>query len=259
MSVMNPTRAPDYTESGQGRERRSPQVSGRGDPAEAGILALASGDRLTRYEFERRYAAMPDLKKAELIEGVVYMPSPVRYDVHGRPHAQIMTWLGVYSAITPGTGIGDNASVRLDLENEPQPDALLRLEREAGGASAIGEDGFVVGPPELVVEIAASSVSYDLHDKLRVYQRHGVQEYVVWRIYERQIDWLSLDEGRYAALSADEDGIVHSRVFPGLRLDVPALLAGDLGRVLTTLQAGLSSPEHAAFVAAIQAKLAATG
>ncbi|MBP7961692.1 MAG: Uma2 family endonuclease [Caldilineaceae bacterium] len=257
MSVMNPTRVQDYSESDQGRKHRSRQVAGRGDPTEAAILALTPGDRLTRYEFERRYDAMPDLKKAELIEGVVYMPSPVRYDVHGQPHAQIMGWLFVYSTATPGTGIGDNTSVRLDLENEPQPDALLRLERGAGGASTIGADGYVAGPPELIVEIAASSASYDLHDKLRVYQRHGVQEYGVWRIYEGQIDWLSLHQGRYEPLPADEAGVVRSLVFPGLWLDVPALLAGELAQVLATLQAGLASPQHAAFVQAVQAKLAA--
>ena len=41
------------------------------------ILPLEHGDHLTREEFERRYEAMPHVRKAELIEGVVYMPSPV--------------------------------------------------------------------------------------------------------------------------------------------------------------------------------------
>lgn len=216
---------------------------------------LEAGDRLTRHEFERRYDAMPDLKKAELIEGVVYMPSPVRYDHHGQPHAKIMTWLGVYSAATPGTGVGDNASIRLDLENEPQPDALLRLERAAGGASTIDADGYVEGPPELVVEIAASSASYDLHDKLRVYRRHGVQEYVVWRVYDGQIDWFALHEGRYEPLLADEDGVVRSQVFPGLWLHAPAMLVGNLAQVLATVQVGLASPEHSAFMEDEQVRL----
>jgi Uma2 family endonuclease len=141
--------------------------------------------------------------------------------------------------------------VRLDLENAPQPDALLRLEETANGASRIGVDGYVEGPPELIVEIAASSVSYDLHDKLRVYRRHGVKEYVVWRIHDRQIDWFHLHEGRYEQLPAHADGSVRSRVFPGLWLCVPALLAGNLARVLATLQQGLASAEHADFVAAL--------
>lgn len=180
------------------------------------------------------------------------MPSPVRYDQHGQPHAHLITWLGVYSAATPGTGLGDNSSVRLDLENAPQPDALLRLEESANGSSRIGGDGYVEGPPELIVEIAASSVSYDLHDKLRVYCRHGVKEYLVWRIQDRQIDWLHLYDGRYEQLPAHPDDNVRSRVFPGLWLCVPALLTGDLAHVLAILQQGIASAEHAAFVAALQ-------
>ena len=137
---------------------------------------LESGDRLTRAEFERRYAAMPNLKKAELIEGVVYVASPLRALAHGKPHADVMAWLGVYSAATPGIGAYDTATVRLDADNEPQPDAVLRIEQ--GGQSSISEDDYIEGAPELIVEIAASSASYDLHDKLHVYRRNGVQEYM---------------------------------------------------------------------------------
>ncbi|PKO20476.1 MAG: hypothetical protein CVU38_19880 [Chloroflexi bacterium HGW-Chloroflexi-1] len=222
-------------------------------PAAAGVEArvppLEAGDRLTRAEFERRYDAMPQLKKAELIEGVVYMPSPIRHRRHGKPHAQMMTWLGLYSAATPGIDLSDNVSVRLDRVNELQPDALLRLETAAGGASRISADDYIEGPPELVVEIASSSVSYDLHAKLRVYRRHGVQEYLAWRVQDQGIDWFRLEGGQYVALTADEDRIVRSRVFPGLWLDVPALLAGDLAAVLAVLNQGLATAEHAAFVA----------
>jgi Uma2 family endonuclease len=140
---------------------------------------LEAGDHLTRCEFERRYEAMPEMKKAELIEGVVHMPSPVRLQSHAEPHASIMAWLGVYRASTPGVRLADNATVRLDLDNEPQPDALLRLEPAAGGRSRVSEDDYLESAPELVVEIASSSASYDLHEKLRVYRRNGVQEYVV--------------------------------------------------------------------------------
>src|SRR6202035_4701033 len=93
---------------------------------------LQNGDHLTRDEFERRYDAMPGLKKAELIEGVVYMPSPVRAIEHGSPHTAIVTWLGVYWAQTPGTRACTDASVRLDLDNEPQPDGLLMIEHAQG-------------------------------------------------------------------------------------------------------------------------------
>ena len=155
-------------------------------------LPLANGDRLTRQEFERRYAARPDLKKAELIEGVVYMPSPVHFAAHAEPHGVVLAWLVTYCALTPGVRVADNATVRLDLDNEPQPDALLRIEPAAGGRSRLSADDYVEGAPELIVEIAASSASYDLHDKMRAYRRNGVPEYLVWRVYENQFDWFVL-------------------------------------------------------------------
>ncbi|MDR5639075.1 Uma2 family endonuclease, partial [Thermosynechococcus sp. PP42] len=142
---------------------------------------LESGDRLTRDEFERRYAAMPQLKKAELIEGIVYVASPLRYRSHGQPHLFLITWLGTYCAATPGVEAADAPTIRLDADNEPQPDAILRLSH--GGRSRITADDYIEGAPELVVEIAASSAAYDLHDKLRVYRRNGVQEYLVWCTY----------------------------------------------------------------------------
>ncbi|WP_298617784.1 Uma2 family endonuclease [uncultured Thermosynechococcus sp.] len=212
---------------------------------EYSLPPLENGDRLTRDEFERRYAAMPQLKKAELIEGIVYVASPVRVS-HSQPHAEIMTWLGVYKAVTPRVLAYDNPTVRLDGDNEPQPDAVLRLEK--GGNSRISEDGYIEGAPELVVEIAASSAAYDLHDKLRVYRRNGVQEYLVWCIYDRQIHWFSLAAGEYQPLTADAEGILRSRQFPGLWLATEALLAHDLAAVLGVLQQGIASPEHQAFV-----------
>ena len=216
------------------------------------IPPLEAGDRLTRHEFERRYEAMPNVKKAELIEGVVHMPSPVRHNVHGKPHAMMMVWLGNYLAATPGVDFSDNATVRLDPENEMQPDAFLRLEPAAGGKSRISADDYVEGAPELIVEIASSSASYDLHDKLRVYRRNGVQEYLVWRVSDEEVDWFELQEGRYVALPADADGIVRSRVFPGLWLAAEALLDGDLAAVLRVVQSGLASAGHAAFAARLR-------
>jgi Uma2 family endonuclease len=215
---------------------------------------LESGDHLRRAEFERRYEAMPWVKKAELVEGVVYMGSPVRQKSHSKPHSFIITWLGTYCSAPPQVDIGDNATVRLDLDNEPQPDALLRIEPEAGGHSRVSEDDYIEGPPELVVEIAASSASYDLHDKLHAYRRNMIQEYIVWRIYDQQIDWWELHEGEYQNLAADENGSIHSRVFPGLCLNVPALLKGDLASVLATQQSTLNHEDHAAFVARLTGK-----
>ncbi len=210
------------------------------------ILPLENGDKLTRQEFERRYHAMPRLKKAELIEGIVYVASPLRIKSHGEPHAYIMTWLGVYKAATPGVGLADNTTVIIDADNEPQPDAILRIEQ--GGQSTISKDDYVEGAPELIVEIAASSASYDLHEKLKVYRRNQVQEYLVWRVYDNQFDWFTLNEGKYIQLEPNTDDIVCSQVFPGLWLAKSALLSGNLAEVLAILNHGLSTSEHQSFV-----------
>lgn len=214
----------------------------------ANLPPLESGDRLTRYEFERRYQAMPQNIKAELIEGVVYLASPVRARGHGRPHAKIMTWLGTYAAATPGVDLQDNATVRLDADNEPQPDALLRIEPEVGGNSRISDDDYIEGTPELIVEIAASSAAYDLNDKLNAYRRNGVQEYIVWQSYENRLDWFNLEQGRYVLREPDTDGIIRSQIFPGLWLAVNALREGSMAEVLAVLQQGLQTAEHQAFV-----------
>jgi Uma2 family endonuclease len=210
---------------------------------------LESGDRLTRAEFERRYHLMPRNVKAELIEGVVYMASPVRATSHGRPHGLVMTWLGLYAAATPGVELFDNTTVRLDIDNEVQPGALLRIDEARGGHSRISSDDYLEGAPELIVEIAGSSAAYDLHDKLQVYRRNGVEEYVVWTMHPRQVAWFRLREGVYVPLQPGTDGIIRSEVFPGLRLAVAALLARELPAVLGVLQDGLKSDEHAEFVA----------
>ena len=202
---------------------------------------LEPGDRLSRREFERRYAALPGLKKAELIEGVVFMPSPVHYKGHGQPHLQIITWLGIYVAATPGVQAADNTTVRLDLNNEMQPDVLLRLAAAGRGRSRLTDDDYIEGAPELLIEIAGSSATIDLHDKLKVYQRNGVQEYIVWQVYEDRLDWFQLIDDGYQPLEPDEAGVSRSRVFPGLWLHVPALLDGDLAKVLAQLQIGLNS------------------
>ncbi|MFO7539640.1 MAG: Uma2 family endonuclease [Chloroflexota bacterium] len=197
---------------------------------------LNPGDRLTRAEFERRYQAYPEIKKAELIEGVVYMPSPVRYKNHGQPHFRLIGWLSTYVTATPGISGADNTTVRLDFENEVQPDAILRLEEEKGGLSQIAGDDYLEGPPELMVEIAASSAAYDLHDKKRVCARSGVTEYLVVQMYEQRIDWFALREGVYEPLPADDQGLIRSEQFPGLWLDTAAFWNNDMAGMLATLQ-----------------------
>jgi Uma2 family endonuclease len=228
-----------------------PTVSEKGPQPnpESIIPPLETGDRLSRAEFERRYTAMPELKRAELIEGVVYVPSPVRLQRHGRPHFRLVTWLGNYETATPCVIGADNASVRLDLDNEPQLDAVLFIDPENGGQARITTDDYVENAPELVAEIAASSASYDLDTKLAVYRRNGVREYIVWRVLDRQIDWFVLREGEFVRLPLDDAGVYRSEVFPGLWLDPTALARGDTQAVKTTLQRGLATVEHAEFVA----------
>jgi len=212
------------------------------------IPPLNPGDKLTRVEFHLRYQAHPEIKKAELIEGVVYMPSPLRFEQHSHPHAAFMGWIFNYSAFTPGVRAGDNATVFLDYETEVQPDVLLRIDENLGGKSRINAQDYIEGAPELIVEIAASSVSYDLHAKKNTYARHGVQEYIAAPIYNEQIFWFVLGEGGYEPLQPDGDGILRSRAFPGLWLNPAAFWAGDLAGMLATLQQGLASPEHGVFV-----------
>jgi Uma2 family endonuclease len=225
----------------------------KGQKTRTSILPLESGDRLTRSEFERRYQAMPHLKKAELVEGVVYVSSPVRFMSHGKPHSYLMMWVTMYAVATPGVEPGDNTTIRLDVDNEPQPDAFLRLDAHLGGTSRISADDYIEGTPEFIGEIAASSAAYDVHDKLRAYRRNQVQEYLVWRVHEQRLDWWQWQDGVYEPLEADAQGMVRSAVFPGLWLHIPALLEGNLTEVVATLQLGLASPEHEAFVARLQA------
>jgi Uma2 family endonuclease len=209
---------------------------------------LESGDRLTRPEFERRYAAATHIKKAELIEGIVYVASPLRHEQHGLPHSRVMTWLGVYQALTPGVDLSVEPTVRLDLDNEPQPDAVLFIEPDAGGQTQLSSDGYIEGSPELIVEIAASSASIDRGKKKQAYRRNGVLEYAIWQSYENQIEWFVLTDGEYRLLSPDTEGIIRSQVFPGLWLAVEALLSDRMARVLEVVQEGLKSAEHAGFV-----------
>jgi hypothetical protein len=191
---------------------------------------------------------MPGLKKAELIKGVVYMTPPVTLDDHGGPHFDLISWLGVYRMATPGIRGGDNATLRLPLANRPQPDACLLIEPSHGGQVLI-VDRYIVGGPELTAEVAATSENYDLHDKLDVYCENNVREYVVWRVFDQEIDWFILRDGRYERLPLSPDGLYKSEVLPGLWLDPVALVNGDMARLMQVVQQGIASPDHAAFVA----------
>jgi Putative restriction endonuclease len=217
------------------------------------VQALKNGDRLTRDEFECRYAAMPEIKKAELIEGIVYIGPPVPAVGHGEQHLDLVTLLGIYKVSTPKVRAASGATVRLDPVNEPQPDAAMYIDPACGGQCRF-TDGYLTDSPELIGEIASSSVSIDLGIKLHVYRRNGVREYIVWRVRDRAIDWFILRNGQFDRLVPGTDGIYRSEVFPGLWLDVAALLARDLPRANQALQQGLASPEHAAFVTKLRSK-----
>jgi hypothetical protein len=220
------------------------------------VPRLENGDQLDRLEFERRYNAMPEINKAQLIEGVVYMPSPVRHHHHSNPHFNLIGWMAFYAGATPGVEGGDNGSLRLDMENEPQPDAYLIVLPSHGGKVVLDDEDYITGGPELVAEVSASSVSIDLNGKRKAYCRNGILEYIVWRVEDREIDWFVLRQGEYDRLARDAAGIYHSEVLPGLWLDPAALVNGDMQTVFRVVQQGLASPEHAAFVAKLQQAVA---
>ncbi len=216
------------------------------------VPPLENGDRLTRAEFERRYEASAHIKYAELIEGVVYVAAALRLESHARPHADLMAWLGLYRMFTSGVKVADNPTVRLDRNNNPQPDGAMFIEPALGGQVVVSWDDYLEGAPELIVEIAASSAAYDLGDKKAAYLRNGVQEYIVWQMYENRLDWFVIEEDEYVSLLPDGDGVIRSRVFPGLWLLVNALLSEDMAQVGQIAQQGVASAEHQAFVEALR-------
>jgi len=216
--------------------------------APVSIPRLHNGDRLTRVEFERRYLAMPEVKKAQLIEGIVYMPSPVRYTLHAKPHAIVVGWMTYYISKTPQIEIGDNGTSRLDEDNEPQPDVMLLLPKKVGGTAWIDDDGYVSGAPDLVCEVSASSVSIDMHAKLNAYRRNGVREYLVIRTEDQAVDWFELIDGQYQPQARDEAGRLRSKLFPGLWLDPTSLLASDLAKLFAVVEEGAKTTEHQEFV-----------
>jgi Uma2 family endonuclease len=210
------------------------------------VPSLERGDFLSRDEFLRRWEAMPQVKRAELIGGVVYMPSPLTTD-HGVMDNNVGTWLGVYRAATPGCEAANNATW-LMAEDSPQPDTSLRILPEYGGQSR-REGGYAAGAPEFLAEVCVSRTAYDLHQKLKLYREAGVKEYLAVLMREGEVRWHRRVGKRFKVVPLPADGLHRSAVFPGLWLDAAALLAGDLARVLAVLQQGLGSPEHQAFVA----------
>ena len=215
------------------------------------LLPLENGERLDQKTFHARYERTPEDFKAELIGGKVYVASPL-LPRHGRPHARIMSWLGLYQGSTPGTEVLDNTTTILSVDSEPQPDACLLILPECGGEAREGPDGWLQGAPELIVEVASSSQSYDLHEKRDDYERYGVREYVVYAARQQRMYWWVRRAERYEELHPGADGVFRSETFPGLWLDAAALVQADAGKMHEVLRQGLATPEHAAFVAKLQ-------
>lgn len=215
-------------------------------------LPIEDGEHLTADELIRRWEALPEEwrakhKHVELLEGVVRMSPPISIGFHGVPQFSFMSFLGIYAWATPGVLGSGNASVILNDKNMPEPDAFIAVDPKCGGHMRLDEKGYVHGAPELVAEIASSSVEHDLITKKELYRKFGVIEYVVWRTKGSAIDWFILRNDQYEPLAPDQ-GVLRSKVFPGLWLAADALIASDYARVNQVLQQGLASTEHAAFV-----------
>lgn len=202
-------------------------VMQRSRPPEA-VPPLENGDHLSRDDFRRRYSDRADIKKAELIGGVVYVSPPVRFEDHAERTALMMVWVGNYALARPDIRFGDNATLRLSGEDEVQPDVMMF---RTGGAIQF-VDGYAAGVPELVIEVAARSASYDLHEKKDAYREAGVPEYIVWRTHDNALDWFTLVRGEYVPMPHGRAGVVESQVFPGLKLNVSRLLQGDFGSAI---------------------------
>ena len=224
----------------------------RRTPVEETLPPLEPGDRLDQKTFHARYEAMPPGTRAELIGGVVHMPSHLK-PRHGRMHAKLMGWLSDYEEATPGVEVYDNTTAILGTESEPQPDVYLIVAPAKGGQMQENADEYLEGAPELIAEVALSSEAIDLHAKKNDYEQAGVKEYLVVALRQRRVYWFILREGRYVDLLPGPDGLLRSEVFPGLWLDPAALLRLDSARVLEVQRLGLATPEHAVFVARLAA------
>jgi len=208
--------------------------------------ALVEGQRLDQPTFHWLYEAMPPGTRAELINGVVRMPSPVG-PAHGRTHFPTIAWLSYYVENTPGLEGLDNTSTAMGQKSEPQPDVMLRILSEYRGRTQADQQ-LVRGVPELLGEIAHTSRYTDLGPKLEDYERAGVLEYIVVALEPDQVFWFVLRDGHFMDLPPGPDGIHRSEVFPGLWLEPKALFAGDTRRLRAVVDLGLTTPEHAEFV-----------
>jgi len=207
------------------------------------VQPLETGMRMDRETFHRVFCLHPEIKKAELIDGVVYVASPVTL-IHSDPHASLITWCGMWAAYNPHTRISDNITVLMDGK-EFQPDMVLSIRPTHGGRVGFSSELYMTGSPELIGEIAVSSEALDIGPRMETYRSGGVGEYIIWRVLSQRIEWYVLRDGQYVLLPADDAGIVRSEAFAGLWLDVPAMLSENMLAVLTTLRAGIAAQASA--------------
>ncbi len=212
---------------------------------------LVEGQRLDQPTFHALYEAMPPGTRAELIDGVVCMPSPASL-AHGRAHVSVIVWLEYYAENTPGVEVLVTATTILGWKSEPQPDALLRILPECGGRTR-DEQGYLHGASELVGEVSKATRYVDLGPKLDDYERAGVLEYVVRAVDPDEIYWFGQEQGALVRRPIGDDGLYRSTEFPGLWLDPIALLEGDTRRLRSVVDQGCATAEHAAFVARLAA------
>jgi Uma2 family endonuclease len=208
---------------------------------------LEEGDHLDQKTFHERYEAMPEDFRAELIGGIVFVPSPLKRP-HGRTHVLLSRWLDTFAEATPGTEVFDSATTILDPDAEPQPDLCLLITPPQHGQTR-EEREYIVGPPEFIAEVASSSESIDLHRKRDDYERTGVKEYLIVLLRQQRVVWFVRRNAHFEEIQLGENGLLRSEVFPGLWLDPAALLNHDRRRLLDVLQLGLATPEHAELVA----------
>jgi Uma2 family endonuclease len=210
---------------------------------------LETGYHLTADEFHERYKLLLDEQHAELIEGIVYMASPISR-LHSLPDSTMNGFCMVYAAHTPETESSGSGTVRLDPKNEYEPDGYLR--KLIGCGTQIFDQHYLEGVPEFVFEISNTTVTMDLHEKYDVYQRNGVQEYLVWQVQEQRIELFILVGGKFEKAAPDVNGILRSKAFQGFWLDTRAMINGNNATALATLQLGIESAEHTEFVKRLQ-------
>jgi len=219
------------------------------------VAPFEDGDVMDQPTFHKLYEAAPQHFRAELIGGVVHLPSPVGMR-HGKPHSILGAWLAFYSAESIGTESFIDITAIIGGDSEPQPDVSLIISPEAGGQTKVSEDDYLTGSPELAVEISHTTTLVDLHAKKQMYEKYGVREYIVVETKRRAIHWFIRRDSKFVAIKPGADGLFKSRVFPGLWLEPGAVFEQSAKKLLSVLEAGLATPEHAKFTAKLSAKLA---